>query len=133
MLQEQIAITNNVVKFSFSEANLAASQTNTDIPVVGADHTAYLLPFDGYIVGYVIGKSAAHSAGSLDFDINISGTSTLTIAADTASVYASINTPDEPFSAGQTLGVDYTSDGSLDATTVDVVIDIYVVFTGMSF
>lgn len=133
MLQEQIAITNNVVKFSFSEADLAASQTNTDIPALGADHTLYLLPFDGYIVGYAINKSAAHGAGSLDFDININGTSTLTIAADTTSVYASVDTPDEPFNAGDTLGVDYTSDGSLDALTVDVVIDIYVVFTEQRF
>lgn len=133
MLQEQIAIMNNVVKFSFSEADLAASQTATDIPVLGADHTVYQLPFDGFVIGYSIGKSAAHSAGSLDFDIEINGTSTLTIAADTASVHASLNTPDEPFSAGDTLGVTYTSDGSLSAITVDVVIDIYVVFTGMNF
>ena len=133
MLQEQIAITKNVFKYTFTEANLAASQTNTDIPVSGADHTLHLLPFDGYIVGYAINKSAAHTAGSLDFDININGTSTLTIAADTTSVYASLDTPDEPFNAGDTLGIDYTSDGSLDATTVDVVIDIFVVFTEQRF
>lgn len=132
-MQEPIAIKHNVVKFSFSEANLAASQTNTDIPVLGADHTDYLLPFDGFIVGYAIRKSAAHGAGSLDFDINISGTSTLTIAADTTEVYASLNVPDEPFSAGAYLGVDYTSDENLSATTVDVVIDIYVLFRDMNF
>lgn len=132
-LQEQIAITNNVVKFSFSEADLAISQTNTDIPVLGADIVTYLLPYDGWVVGYAFNKSANHTAGSLDFDININGTSTLTISADTTSVYKSLDTPDEPFNAGDTLGIDYTSDGSLDPTTVDVVIDIYVLFTDMNF
>lgn len=132
-LQEQIAITENVVKFSFSEANLAASQTATDIPILGADIVTYQLPYDGWIVGYSINKSAAHSAGSLDFDLELDGTSTLTIAADTTSVYAALEVPNEPFSAGATLGVTYTSDGSLSATTVDVVIDVYVVFTEQRF
>ncbi|MGB1285058.1 MAG: hypothetical protein ACPG7F_00880 [Aggregatilineales bacterium] len=116
--------------FNFALANLAASQTATDIPIPGGVVNTYLLPKGGYIVGYAINKSAAHGAGSLDFDIELDGTSTITIAADTTSEYATINAPDEPFSAGQTLGVTYTSDGSLSATTVDVAVTVYVMFEG---
>lgn len=133
MLQEQIAITNNVAKYEFALADLADSQTNTDLNILGGVVTSYLLPFDGYIIGYAINKSAAHSAGSLDFDINVDGTSTLTIAADTASVYKALNAGDEPFNAGDTLGVDYTSDGNLEANTVDVGVTLFVVFTDMNF
>lgn len=128
MQQESIATRYNVIKFSFSESNLAASETGTAIPAVGADIDTYQLPYSGWIVGYSINKSAAHTAGSLDFDLEIDGTSTLTIAADTASVYAELTVGDEPFSAGSTLGVTYTSDASLEAVTVDVVIDVYVIF-----
>lgn len=133
MLQEPIAITDNVVKFSFALANLADSQTATDIPIPGAVLNTYLMPYAGYVVAYAINKSAAHSAGSLDFDIEIGGTSTLTIAADTESVYKALNVPDEPFSAGDTLGVTYTSDANLEANTVDVQVDVYVVFRDMNF
>jgi hypothetical protein len=133
MLQEQIAITNNVVKYEFALANLADSQTATDVPALGGVVPTYLLPFDGYVVGYAINKSAAHSAGSVDFDIEIDGTSTLTIAADTASVYGSLETPDEPFNAGTTLGVTYTTDENVEANTVDVIVSVFVVFTEVRF
>lgn len=133
MLQEGLPTSSPIVKFSFSEADLAATQTATDIPIVGADLNTYLMPADGFIVGYAINKTAAHSAGSLDFDIEINGTSTLTIPADTTSVRSLLEVPDEPFAAGDTLGVTYTSDGSLSAETVDVGVDIYVVFTDFNF
>lgn len=126
--QERMATSKPIVKFSFSLADLAASQTGTAIPVLGGLINGYLMPLAGCIVGYSINKSAAHGAGSLDFDITVAGTSTLTIAADTTSVYATVEYGDEPFSAGDALGVTYTSDGSLSAITVDVVIDIYVLF-----
>lgn len=136
MLQEQIAITNNMHKYEFALVNLADSQTNTVIPILGGVVNTYLAPYAGYIVGYVINKSAAHSAGSLDFDINVAGTSKLTVAADTTSVYAALNTDSGsaiPFAAGQSLGVDYTSDENLEANSVDVSVTLFVVFTGVQF
>ena len=133
MTQENMPTTSPQHVFSFAIADLAVSQTATDIPIPGGVIPTYLMPAAGYIVGYSINKSAAHSAGSLDFDLEINGTSTLTIAADTSSVRKILEAGDEPFSAGDTLGVTYTSDGSLSAITVDVVVDVYVVFTGFNF
>ncbi|MGB1287709.1 MAG: hypothetical protein ACPG7F_14315 [Aggregatilineales bacterium] len=127
-MQTSEATSSPQVAYNFTLDDLAASQTGTDIPTPGGLINTYLLPVRGYIVGYAINKSAAHSAGSLDFDIEVNGTSTLTIQADTTSVYSTINVPDEPFAAGETLGVTYTSDGSLSATTVDVVVTVFVMF-----
>lgn len=132
-MQQESAPRHPVVVFQFALANLAASQTGTDIPIPGGVVPTYLMPNAGYIVGYSINKSAAHTAGSLDFDLEIGGTSTLTIAADTSSVYGKLNVPDEPFAAGDALGVTYTSDANLDATTVDVVVSVFVVFENFDF
>lgn len=117
---------------AFSEANLAVSQTATAIPVVGADANSYGTITKGYIVGYSFEKSAAHSAGSLDFDITVNGTSVKTLAADTVSIEGLIPVPDLPFAAGDAIGVTYTSDENLLATTVDVVVQIVIVYTEFS-
>lgn len=133
MLQENIAIKHPTVPYAFSEADLAASQTATAIPVVGADIATYLIPTDGFIVGYSINKSASHNAGSLDFDLTVNGTSVLTIAADTTSVYKTLPGDSYAVDAGQTIGVTYTSDGSLSPTTIDVSIVVYVVHRDFNF
>lgn len=133
MTQENMPTTSPIIKFTFALADLADSQTGTAIPAVGNIVPTYLMPVAGFIVGYSINKSASHSAGSLDFDLTIGGTSTLTIAADTTDVYKLLEVPNEPFAAGAVLGVTYTSDGDLEANTVDVLIDVYVVFTGFEF
>lgn len=120
-------------KYEFALANLADSQTGTAVPILGGVLNTYILPKNGFIVGYAITKSAAHSAGSLDFDLVLNSTSTLTIAADTTSVYKVLEVPNEPFTAGQTLSVTYTSDGNLEANTVDVGVSVFVVFTDFDF
>lgn len=133
MSQENMPTSKPVIKFTFALADLADSQTGTTVPAVGNVVPTYLMPLAGWIVGYSINKSASHSAGSLDFDLTVAGTSTLTIAADTTDVYAILEVPNEPFAAGDALGVTYTSDGDLEANTVDVLIDVYVVFTEFRF
>lgn len=133
MVQENIAITQPVVKYSFAIANLAVSQTATDIPIPGGVVNTYRLPRAGFIVGYSIAKSADHTAGSLDFDIELDGTSTLTIASDTVSAHKLLSEPNEPFTEGQSLGVTYTTDANLLATTVDVVVDVFVKFQDFDF
>lgn len=127
--QERMPTSKPTVKYSFALADLADSQTGTAVPALGGVVPTYLMPLAGFVVGYSINKSASHSAGSLDFDITVAGTSTLTIAADTTDVYSLIEYGAEPFAAGDHLGVTYTSDGDLEANTVDVVVDLFVIFT----
>jgi hypothetical protein len=127
--QERMPTSKPIIKYSFALANLADSQTATAVPILGGVLNEHLMPLSGCIVGYSINKTASHSAGSLDFDLTVAGTSTLTIAADTTDVSALIEWGNEPFSAGDALGVTYTSDDSLEANTVDVVVDVFVLFS----
>jgi hypothetical protein len=133
MSQENMPTSKPIIKFSFALVDLADSQTGTAVPILGGVVPTHLMPLAGWIVGYSINKSASHSAGSLDFDLTVAGTSTLTIAADTTDTYALLEVPNEPFAAGDALGVTYTSDGDLEANTVDVVVDVYVVFSEFRF
>lgn len=133
MYQEHIAISHPTYRYSFALADIQDSQTGTAVPILGGVVNNYIMPLGGYIVGYAINYSASLSAGSTDFDLLVAGTSTLTIAADTTSTYALIPAPNEPFSAGQTLGVSYTTDANVEANTVDVVVDVFVVFRDFVF
>jgi hypothetical protein len=131
-MQNAAATSSPIIGFHFSEADLAASQTDTAIPILGGDVNEYVAAKDGYIVGYAIGLSAAVTAGSLAVDLTINGTSTLTIDTDAASTtefYSALDVPDEPFNAGDAIGATYTSDGSYSgATTDDIVVTIYVMY-----
>lgn len=135
-VQEQIAISRPTVAYQFALANLAATQTGTAIPIPGGVIATYLLPNAGYVVGYAANLSAAFTAGSADIDITINGTSIRTIAIDTASTtkYAArFPIPDEFFAASSTLGVTYTTDGSADPITSDIVVTVFVVFEDYTF
>lgn len=133
MVQEAISIKHPIVKYSFALANIADSQTGTAVPILGGVVNNYIMPLNGSIVGYAINYSASLSAGSTDFDLLVNGTSTLTIAADTVSVYKLIDEGVEPFTAGQTLGVSYTTDANVEANTVDVVVDVFVCLRDFEF
>lgn len=132
-MQTRAATTSPIVPFVFEQANMQASQTDTDTVVAGGVTATYAMPLSGSIVGYSITLSAAVSAGSLEFDIEIGGATTATIetdAATTTEFYGTYNYGDEPFSAGAVLGVTYTSDGSLSPTTADANIVVFVMFDG---
>lgn len=133
MVQENIGITQPIVAYQFALANIADSQTGTAVPIAGGVLNTYLMPKAGCIVGYAINYSAALSAGSTDFDLTINGTSTLTIAADTVSVSKVLTEGQEPFAAGDTLGVTYTTDGNVEANTVDVVVTVFVVLYNFDY
>ena len=133
MVQENIAIAQPMVAYNFAVANIADSGTGTVVPILGGVVNNYLMPRAGCIVGYAINYSASLSAGSTDFDILVAGSSTLTIAADTVSVSKILTEGQEPFRAGQTLGVTYTTDADVEANTVDVVVTVFVVFYEFDF
>lgn len=132
-LQNRAGTTSPIQPLVFALANLAASQTDTDVPIVGGVNNTYALPLNGSIVGYAIQFSETVTAGSLEFDLEIDGTSTFTIETDTAATteyYNTIEYGNETFLAGSSLGVTYTSDGSLAPLTIDANIIVYVMFEG---
>lgn len=129
--KENMATKQPQFRFDFALANFAASQTDTDVPILGGIIPEFLLPAGGKIVGYAVNLSAAVTAGSLAFDITIDGTSVKTIDADTATqteYYAAIEDSNLAFDAGNEIGCTYTSDGSLAPTTIDGVVSVYIVF-----
>lgn len=137
MLTESIAITGNLVPFVFSLANLAATQTDTAVPIPGAVANTYTMLFPGRVVALTAQLSAAITAGTLTVDFSIAGTAkavdkTLATASTTSYRYF-FNPNTYPIAAGATLGVTYTSNGSLDPTTSDLVVVVYVLYEGQPF
>jgi len=131
-LQNRAGTTSPILTFGFEQANMQVSQTDTDTTVLGGLTATYVMPKDGSIVGYGIQLSTAVTAGSLEFDIEVNGATTATIETDAASTtefYGTYEFGDEPFSAGDTIGVTYTSDGSLAPTTADANVIVYVMLT----
>lgn len=132
-LQNRAGTTSPIIPFVFEQANMQATQTDTDTAIAGGLTATYAMPLNGSIVGYAIQLSAAVAAGSLEFDIEVNGATTLTIetdAATTTEFYATIPYGNEPFVAGDKIGVTYTSDGSLSPTTADANIVVFVMFDG---
>ena len=133
VIQEQIAITKPFDKFEFALANLAASQTDVVIPVLGAVADTHLAWKAGCIVGYSASLTAAIAAGTLKAEVFVAGTDNgIDITLDTASTTAFVGTYEYgtyPFAAGATLGVKYTSNGSLSPETSDAVITLYVLYS----
>lgn len=137
MQTEKIAIAYPTMSYAYALANLAATQTDTAVPVLGGVASNHVALFDGYVVALTGVLSAAITAGTLSFDFSIDGTAqavdkTLATAATTEYVYK-FRIGQYPFSAGDTLGVTYTSNGSLDPTTSDLIAVLYVVYRGEAF
>lgn len=130
-MQTNEATSSPTIPYVYEIANMASSQTDTDINIAGGLTATYAMPLNGSIVGYAIQLSGAVSAGSLEFDIEVNGTSTATIETDTASTtefYDLYEYGTEPFVAGDSIGVTYTSDGSLDPETIDANVVLFVIF-----
>lgn len=135
MLQEPIAITYPMVNYGFEQANMAASQTDTDINIVGGLTATYVMPFDGWLCAYSIKLSAAITAGSLEFDVEVNGSTVLTIETDAASTtefYSRLVANSYRLQAGDLLGVTYTSDASLAPTTSDANVVLLVMYEDVS-
>lgn len=131
-MAEQIAITQPTHKFEFSLADFAASQTDTVVPTNGGIVNTHVMWKDGSILGSTVQLSAAITAGSLDAEVFVNNVDTgIDIVMDTAATTEFKNSyvrGTYNFQAGQTLGVKYTSDGSLAPTTSDGLITIYVIY-----
>ena len=132
--QKQHGTTSPFAEYTFSLANLAATQTDTVIPANGGVVDTHVMWKKGCIVGYTVQLSAAITAGTLISEVFVAGADNgIDITMDTASTTeftGSFEYGDYPFAAGATLGVAYTSDGSLAPTTSDALITLIVMYEG---
>lgn len=126
-----------LVRLSFMQDNLAASQTDAALLVAevasaaGNAVDAATMPWPGSIVAITARTSAAATADTLTISPTLAGTkqtaptlsiTTLQLASATAPV------GQIPFAAGGLVGVKITTGGSWDGTTADLLVDVYVRF-----
>lgn len=119
-----------IVALLYGVANAVASQTNTDL--VAADisgNTLLIMPQNGSVVGLSVRASTAMTAGAVSFRAHKDGTefsqsgypnpALSSAAAVTNESYASIRPGVLTFSAGDGVGVSYTSDATFAPTNTN--------------
>lgn len=123
-----------LIKFSFSQDDVAASQTDVQlyrIEVASAALLAvseYNMPWAGEVVGIGWSLSAAGSAGTLSIGVTVNGTedtdTTQSVTTD-ARGYDSFPRGKVTFTAGQYLGVEITTNSAWNGTSSDLAVDVY--------
>lgn len=126
-----------IVPLLFSQDNVAASQSNVQLSVLQVASAAenvvdsYRAPWPGVIVAIAASVSTAATAGSMTVGATVGGTeagdptltfTTLASYSDTASRGAAT------FVAGDLIGCEITTDGSWDATSSDLLVQVYVMY-----
>lgn len=129
-----------LVRLTFAQDAVAASQTDVDLPrfETGATSgttgvTAYEAPWGGVIVAAAATLSAAATAGTLTVKPTVAGTAktvpSLSITTETGKTETKETQENvAAFDAGDAIGVQITTDASWDGTTADLGVDLYVVF-----
>lgn len=124
-----------VVPLTFMQDNVAASQTDVQLPVAevsgGVSNVVdgYVMPFAGCIIAISYDLSAAATAGVLTIGPTINGTEQ---ADPTLSVTLGTNGSDKasreaaPFTAGQRIGAEITTTSVWDSTTADIAVNVWV-------
>lgn len=119
----------SVVAIPFSVANAVTNKTNEDMALAGGNKLA-VMPFAGSVVGLGVRASAEVTAGNASFKAHKDGTEfpdagalALTIAANTdTTVVSDLETQGSirpgvmKFSAGDGIGVSYSSATDMDPT-----------------
>lgn len=117
---------------------VAASLTDAQLPLAPGDALpdywpdGIVAPFDGQITAISARLSSAASAGSLTIGPTINGTekSTLTQTVTTAtSARGRVARDSVQFVAGDVIGVEVTTSGSWNGTTVGLVVMVWTILT----
>jgi hypothetical protein len=139
---ERITSKGQMVKLTFGQSDVAASQTAVAMNVLEVRDTAasaddvlavpgYIIPWDFEIVGISILASTARTAGSLVVDATIDGTVTGLQATldgtNTTSHYATQPRESDRGSAGSYVGVKLTTVAGWTPVTADVVVAVWVI------
>ncbi len=136
MLQESIAIKNNVLSLPFQAANVpdAAGSMIT----LNADNTEYPpMTHAGSIIGLSVRHNADLSGGVITWTPTVNGTPVTGISVVTddthQQAYISIRSEAVRFAAGDRLGIAWTKTGTVAPTTTDVVAQLIVLSQDMEF
>lgn len=135
MLQEAIAIRNNVVALPFAQVDVPDGAFVYD--TLSGASGSYVMNWNGYVIGMNAGHNADLSGGTITHRVLINGTAntTYTLTTDDTNQRARRNLPPGsiPFSAGDRIGMDGTKSGTVAPTTTDVDALVFVVLTDMEF
>lgn len=116
--------------YHFWQQNVLASQSDVAIKASISTNNEYTMELEGSIIGIAVASNAARSAGTLTVDVTINGSATglqaVLDGTNTTYHYATQIPETDTFSAGDRLGVDYTTDGSWAPTTADIVVTVTV-------
>jgi hypothetical protein len=142
LLQERIAVTHPQDHVTFVEADLAVSQDDAALHRVATSITAKIdaveavMPWAGSVVGIAYKLAANKTAGALTFNPSINGMAAAfgVVAADDVDHGSAVQAHGRArFKAGDRLGCMYSSDADLlPAASNDVMVDVYVVFDGVT-
>jgi len=142
LLQERIAVTHPQDHVTFVEADLAVSQDDTPLHRVATSITAKIdaveavMPWAGSVVGIAYKLAADKTDGALEFHPSINGVAAAfgVVAADDVDHGSAVQAHGRTrFNAGDRLGCMYSSDADLlPAASNDVMVDVYVVFDGVT-
>lgn len=124
------------VQFVFGQDAVAASQTDVQLPVAVGEAseavTGYTALFGGWLLGITADLSAAGTAGVFTVGPTIAGTEKtgLQLTMGTTTTQRDFLTRPEliPFSAGDLIGAEITTDGSWDGLTADLAVVVYAIY-----
>lgn len=132
---ERITSRGQLVCLQFIQDNVAASQTDVQVPMVETSATTSTIdvnevemPFDGEVAAVSWRLSAAGSAGSLTIGATKGGTenATTTQTVTTATQGRKVLPRGTmPFAAGDNIGAEITTDASWNGTTADLVVWVW--------
>jgi hypothetical protein len=137
ILSEAIAAQYPLIRERFERQQVAASLTNSQLNLVetrAASSTlnvqGIVMPYDGSVFAIAASFSGNVTAGSFTAMLSVNGTAkaTCVVVITTGSKgYAIFEAGQFPFSAGDVVGVQITTNGSYAPTTLDLAVDLYIV------
>lgn len=134
---ERIIAKGQLVKLTFYQADVAASQTDVQLSVSAVDNAAddqlqaagYIMPFPGEIVAQSYLLTAAGTAGTFTIGPTVGGTEKTALqqsVGTTASGRKAVARGTIPFAAGDEIGAEITTNGSWDGINSDLVVTVWV-------
>lgn len=132
-----VAARHQLVPLQFTQADVAASQTDAQLSVAAVDNAAddqlacteYAMPWPGQVVGVSYALSTAGTAGTLTVGASIGGTEdadTTQTVTTAASGYGRVPRAAARFVAGDLIGCEITTDGSWNGTSSDLIVTVWV-------